>query len=169
MCIRDRPLGLSPALSPYEHVTERLGYGVAGFHGGSGINDDLEWTWSANGVVRAIRTLSAGLHDGEEQNGRLSVGEGDVPAGGDPASRLGSTWDRFAYKDHQEYPGAMENHSAGPSPIYGTTLFGLVPVSYTHLDVYKRQASARAGSPRSIMAPASWQRRPLSTAARAVP
>ncbi len=120
------PLGLSPALSPYEHVTERLGYGVAGFHGGTGLNDDLEWTWSANGVVRAIRTLSAGLHDGEEQNGRLSVGEGDVPPGADPASRLGSTWDRFAYKDHQEYPGAMENHSAGPSPIYGTTLFGLV-------------------------------------------
>lgn len=120
------PLGLSPALSPYQHLSERLGYGVAGFHGGGGSNDDLEWTWSADGVVRAIRTLSAGLHDGEAQNGRLSVGEGDVPPGADPASRLGSTWDRFSYKDHQEYPGAMENHSAGPSPIYGTTLFGLV-------------------------------------------
>lgn len=119
-------VGQSPVQSPYEHVSARVGYGVAGFHGGTSYNDDLEWTWGSNGVVRAIRTLSAGLHDGEAQNGRLSVGEGDLPPGFDPLSRVGSTWDRFSYRDHQEYPGAMENHSAGPSSVYGSTLFGLV-------------------------------------------
>lgn len=119
-------VGLSPVLSAYQHLSARVGYGVAGFHGGSGLNDDLEWTWGSNGTVRAIRTLSAGLHDGEAQNGRLSVGEGDLPPGFDPLSRVGSTWDRFAYRDHQEYPGAMENHAAGPSSVYGSTLFGLV-------------------------------------------
>ena len=118
-------LGQSPAQTAYSHVTERLGYGVSGFHGGAGYNDDLEWLWSGNGAVRAIRTFSAATHDGELQNGRFSVGENDVPAGANPADRLGSTWGKPGL-GYQEYPGGMENHSAGPSSLYGTTVLGLV-------------------------------------------
>lgn len=102
------------------HAEERLGYGVSGFHGGAGRTDDLEWPWAPDGTARAIRTLSAGRHDGELQDGRLSVGEGAVS---DRSSAIvGDTWPR----DRQEYPGGMENHSPGPSALYATFLFGLV-------------------------------------------
>lgn len=106
--------------SVFDHATERLGYGVSGFHGGPGHSDDLEWPWAPDGVERAVRTLSAARHDGEPQDGRLSEGEGAVS---DRSSAIvGDTWDR----DRQEYPGAIENHAPGPSPLYGTFLFGLV-------------------------------------------
>ncbi len=117
-------LGQSPLQSPYSHATERLGYGIAGYHGGAAANDDLEWLWSGDGAVRAVRTLSSADRDGEPQNGRYSVGELDVPPGAAPADRDGDTWNEPGF-GHQEYGGAMENHSAGPSSLYGTTVLGL--------------------------------------------
>lgn len=101
-------------------AADRLGYGVAGWHGGEGRQDDLEWEWHRDGAAaQPIRTLSAGTHDLETQNGAFSLGE---PLG-DPLSsgRDGDTW----AADRQDYPGAMENHAPGPHPMYGTLLFGL--------------------------------------------
>ena len=114
-------IGQSEALTAYAHLDDRVGYGVAGFHGGEGRNDDLEWLWSHDGQVRAIRTLSAGIHDGASQHGRTSVGETDL-GDGDSADTIGNTW----LLDQQEYPGGIENHSPGPSSLYGTALFNLM-------------------------------------------
>ena len=91
---------------------------------GAGYNDDLEWLWSGDGVVRAVRTLSAASRDGEAQNGRFSIGELDLPAGANPSDRIGDTWGKDGF-GHQEFAGTMENHSAGPSSLYGTTVLGL--------------------------------------------
>ncbi len=113
-------IGGGPTRSVYVHATERLGFGVSGFHGGAGRTDDLEWTWAPDGATRAIRTLSAARQDGQMQEGRLSVGERAVS---DRSSAIvGDTWAR----DRQEYPGAIENHAPGPSALYATFLFGLV-------------------------------------------
>jgi hypothetical protein len=122
----DLPYGL---IGPHEYgiVTDRVGYGVSGWHGGSGKQDDMEWTWSgqwplgsSRSDVVAIRTLSAASHDGEAQNGRHSLGERDVSPRSSATN--GNTWQ----EDRQEYPGAIENHAPGPHPVYGTVLFGLV-------------------------------------------
>ncbi|MCE7937466.1 hypothetical protein DCC79_07400 [bacterium] len=111
-------IGTGPAQSPYANVSDRLGYGVSGFHGGAGRNDDLEWLWSADGQVRAVRTLSAGRHDAEAQNGRYSVGE---TATSPRSNKIdGDTW---GTTDKQEYPGGIENHTPGPSSLYGSALF----------------------------------------------
>jgi len=116
-------VGNGPVQSPYASVSDRLGYGVAGFHGGIGMNDDLEWLWSKDGQVRAIRTLSAGRHDYEPQNGRYSVGERDTVPSPPAAGVDGDTW---GVAGKQEYPGAMENHTPGPSSLYGSAIFNLV-------------------------------------------
>ena len=113
-------IGGGPPRSITQHATERLGYGVSGFHGGAGRSDDLEWPWAPDGAVRSIRTLSAGRHDGQMQDGRLSLGEGAVSERS--SAIVGDTWER----DRQEYPGAIENHWPGPSSLYATFLFGLV-------------------------------------------
>lgn len=111
----DRPAG---AIGPAEYavVTDRLGYGLSGWHGGDPFHDDMEWTWNQNGGVQAIRTLSGGRHDMEMQDGRYSLGETDTS----PVSsqRNGDTW----ITDGQEYPGAIENHLPGPNSLYGTLL-----------------------------------------------
>ncbi len=101
-------------------VTDRLGYGVAGWHGGADQHDDLEWTWGTAAPVVAIRTLSAGRHDLEPQDGRFSLGETDFS----PVSvaRRGDTW----AEDAQEFPGAVERHSPGPNPYFGPELLSLV-------------------------------------------
>lgn len=103
----------------YTVVSDRLGYGVAGWHGGEGYQDDLEWTWAPGGV-QAIRTLSAGRHDAERQNGRLSLGEDSTS----PQSMAldGDTWATGG----AESPGAIENHMPGPNPLYGSVIFGQV-------------------------------------------
>ncbi len=116
-------IGTGPVESPYANLSDRLGYGVAGFNGGAGYNDDLEWLWSANGQVRATRTLSAGRHDNEPQNGRYSVGETDVSSSPAASAIDGDTW---GIAGKQEYPGGMENHTPGPSSLYGTTVFQLL-------------------------------------------
>lgn len=106
--------------SEYSIATDRVGYGISGWHGGEGRQDDLEWTWHrGGGDIQAVRTLSAGAHDFETQNGRYSLGESDVSSSS--SSRSGGTWS----VDRQDYPGGMENHSPGPNPLYGTLLFGL--------------------------------------------
>lgn len=102
----------------FEAVDTRLGYGVAGYHGGAGRQDDLEWP--AAGGTHAVRTLSAGRHDGEAQNGRLSVGEDASLPGATHV--VGDNWENGA----QEFPGGIENHYPGPSPLYGAVLFGQV-------------------------------------------
>ena len=112
--------GGSAQVTEYQMVTDRLGYGLSGWHGGAGHDDDLEWPYSPDGNIRGIRTLSAGRHDGEQQNGRFSVGENDSLPGA-PAND-GDTW----FKDFQEYNGAIENHTPGPSSLYGSFLFNLV-------------------------------------------
>ncbi len=101
-------------------VTSRLGYGVAGWHGGANQHDDLEWPWSAALPVVAIRTLSAARHDLEPQDGRFSLGETDTSAVS--VARRGDTWS----DDQQEFPGAVERQAAGPSPFYGPELLALV-------------------------------------------
>ena len=106
--------------SEYQIVTDRLGYGVSGWHGGAGHDDDMEWLWSPDGNTRAIRTMSAGRHDDEPQNGRYSVGEQDTLPG--ITAVKGDTWNL----DGQEFGGAIENHSPGPSALYGTLLFNLL-------------------------------------------
>ncbi len=114
----------------YPRVTDRLGYGVAGFHGGEERQDDLEWQWSSDGQVRAIRTLSGGRHDGETQNNvRYSVGEQDimpgrVAAAGVRDATIGDTWDDLG--PGAEFPGGMENHVPGPSPLYGAVIGSMV-------------------------------------------
>lgn len=117
-------IGRGPVQSPYANVSDRLGYGVSGFHGGAGFNDDLEWTWGGDGRVRAVRTLSAARHDLEPQNGRYSVGEADV-AGPPLPPATGIDGDAWSL-GRQEYPGAIENHLPGPSALYGTALFNLL-------------------------------------------
>lgn len=107
----------------YAIVSDRLGYGVAGWHGGDGAEDDLEWLWaphpSGNPEVQAIRTLSGGQHDGEAQFGRHSLGELDAPMGG---VFFGGMYDL----DGQEAAGAIENHAPGPNPLYTSSLLQLV-------------------------------------------
>jgi hypothetical protein len=111
----------------YRVVDESLGFGVAGWHGGGRYQDDMEWQWlrrvpwdsdrnRTRSNMVAIRTLSAGTHDGSIQSGRRSNGEQTG------FGNLGNTWTI----DRQEYPGAIENHYPGPNPTYGTLLFGLV-------------------------------------------
>jgi len=116
----DTPAG---AIGPneYDVVTARLGYGISGWHGGSGFHDDLEWTFNPSVPVVSIRTMSGGRHDFEMQDGRFSLGETDVStvSGG---GRKGDTWG----EDRQEDPGAIENHVPGPNPLYGSFLFSLV-------------------------------------------
>ncbi len=115
----DLPAGALGA-NVYEVVSARLGYGIAGWHGGEGRADDLEWQFGGGRTV-AIRTLSAARHDFEMQSGRYSLGETDVSAvsGG---GRNGDTW----FEDRQEYPGGAENYMPGPNPAYGSYLFWLV-------------------------------------------
>ncbi len=104
-----------------DRVTDRLGYGVAGWHGGDPQTDDLEWKLDPERPEQAIRTLSAGRHDDSPQGGRFSLGErDDLP--GISNQRNGDTWD----DDRQEYAGGMENHLPGPSSLYGTLLFSYV-------------------------------------------
>jgi len=107
------------AKSEYDIATDRIGYGVSGYHGGEGRNDDLEWPRYQDGAIQSIRTLSAGTHDFETQNGLYSLGESDVSSAS--SARAGGTFSG----DRQDYPGGMENHTPGPSPLYGTLLFGL--------------------------------------------
>lgn len=102
----------------YDTVTERLGYGVAGFDGGASREDDLEWTFVPD-QTHAIRTLSAGRRDGEQQYERFSLGERDILAG--RTAIRGDTWPEL-----DEYPGGMENHVPGPNPFYGAFLGMLV-------------------------------------------
>lgn len=100
----------------YAIISDRLGFGVAGWHGGGALTDDLEWPWAPTGgapATTAIRTLSAGEHDGEPQAGRVSLGENDGKDGG-----------RYA-TDGQEAAGGIENHYPGPSALYGTALWQL--------------------------------------------
>ncbi len=115
----------------FAEVDRRLGFGVAGFHGGEGYQDDLEWilpppAGAAPGPVTpatiAIRTLSAGRHDGEVQNDRPSLGESDNL----PERRAGIRGDTWLELGGQEYPGAIENHAPGPSPLYGAVIGGMV-------------------------------------------
>jgi len=115
-------------LTEYATVTDRLGYGVSGWHGGEGRNDDMEWVFSTTWPFeydgefkKAIRTLSAARNDAETQNGRYSLGETDI-APGISSAKKGDTW----AEDRQEYPGAIENKHPGPSPNYGAYLFSLV-------------------------------------------
>ncbi len=103
----------------YDTFSARLGYGVSGFHGGAGRNDDLEWQFNPPAVV-AIRTLSGGRHDDEMQNGRFSLGETDVSTAS--GMRKGDTWP----DDRQEFPGGIENHLPGPSALYSSLLFAYV-------------------------------------------
>ena len=106
--------------SEYDMATDRAGFGISGWHGGEGYQDDMEWEWHRDGgPAQAIRTLSAGRHDMETQNGRYSLGEDDVSPYS--SGRDGDTW----LQDRQDYPGGMENHAPGPHPMYGTLLFGL--------------------------------------------
>jgi len=114
----DSPAG-SIGARTYDTFDARLGYGAAGWHGGVVNNDDLEWTFNPPSVT-AIRTLSAGRHDDEPQNGRFSLGELDGSSFSGPLA--GDTW----AEDRQEFPGAIENHVPGPHPLYGTSLFGSV-------------------------------------------
>ena len=122
------PPGQLPA-EAFQAFSERVGYGVAGWHGGQGREDDLEWPFASR---HPIRTLSAGIHDGETQNGRYSFGETDTLHAGD--AFVGNTWAH----GRQEYAGAAENHFPGPSPLYGTSLFGYV--------LWDRLATQPAGS-----------------------
>jgi hypothetical protein len=116
------PVAFAPGqtASVVQIITDRLGYGISGWHGGEGRQDDLEWPWHQAGGPRAIRTLSAGRHDFETQNGRFSLGEEDIwqGAGSSFTGRKGDMW----AIDGQEAPGAIENHAPGPSPNYGTSL-----------------------------------------------
>lgn len=128
--------------SEYDMVSDRGGFGVSGWHGGEGRQDDLEWEWHRDGgPAQPIRTLSAGRHDMETQNGRYSLGEDSVSAfsGG----RDGDTWGL----DRQDYPGGMENHAPGPHPMYGTLLFGLA--------LWDQAADGGAGLTRSFYDTAS--------------
>lgn len=111
-----RPAG---AIGPNEYavVTDRLGYGISGWHGGDPYHDDMEWTWNQNGGVQAIRTLSGARHDFEMQDGRYSLGEADTSTVS--TERKGDTW---ASDAPQEYPGGIENHLPGPNSLYGTLL-----------------------------------------------
>ena len=109
---RDRPISAFAA--------DRVGFGIAGWHGGNGATDDMEWLYSPTKDVVAIRTLSAASRAGDKQEERRSLGEaeklGVLPDGAD---------DTFAV-DGQELPGAMENHLPGPSPLYASLLFQLM-------------------------------------------
>lgn len=115
------PAAPAGAIGPGGHaaVAERLGFGVAGWHGGEGYQDDMEWPWAPAGV-QAIRTLSAGRHDTERQNGRLSLGEDSTSASSTALD--GDTWSGGG----AESPGAIENHMPGPNPLYGSVIFGQV-------------------------------------------
>jgi hypothetical protein len=115
----DAPAGALP-VDAYATITQRLGYGISGFSGAAPYHDDLEWPWDPGAAVQAIRTLSAGRHDLEVQDGRYSLGETDTSAAS--SERRGDTWSI----DRQEFPGAMENHAPGPSSLYGTLLLGFV-------------------------------------------
>jgi hypothetical protein len=116
----DTPAGAVGPNGQYETVTDRLGYGVSGWHGGDPYHDDLEWLWNQNGGVQAIRTLSGGRHDFELQDGRYSRGEASTSP--QSTARKGDTWPI----DRGEHPGGMENHAPGPNELYGTSLFGYV-------------------------------------------
>ncbi|RIL09191.1 hypothetical protein DCC79_11760 [bacterium] len=116
----ETPAGKLPP-GAYRAVTDRLGYGVAGFHGGDGRQDDLEWTFNQpEGRPIAIRTLSGARHDGESQNGRPSLGETDTLPG--RTAIRGDTWSDIGV----EYPGGIENHVPGPNPLYGAALGSFV-------------------------------------------
>ena len=117
----DRPAG-PIGRTEYQVTTDRLGYGISGFHGGYGYHDDLEWTWNQpSGSPQAIRTLSAGRHDYEMQDGRWSLGETDTSSVS--SARKGDTWNSVS--ERQEFPGAIENHLPGPNTVYGALLFWL--------------------------------------------
>jgi hypothetical protein len=105
--------------SEYDLVTDRIGFGISGYNGGEGRQDDMEWTWHRSTGAQPIRTLSAGPHDYETQNSLFSLGEDAVSPRS--SGRDGDTW----ADDRQDYPGGMENHTPGPNPLYGTLLFGL--------------------------------------------
>lgn len=104
----------------YDVLGHRLGYGVSGWHGAEPYDDDMEWKLNQGGVDRPVRTLSAGRHDNEPQNGRYSFGEQDTTAYSSAVD--GDTWD----EDGQEYPAGIENHLPGPNSLYGTLLLGYV-------------------------------------------
>lgn len=107
-----KPLGKLPP-DAVKVLEDRAGYGVAGWHGGAGHLDDMNWLWGP--VNRRIRTLSAGRHDGEAQQGQLSTGEDAIS---------GDMW--ASEQRSREYPGAIENHWPGPNPVYGAALFRMV-------------------------------------------
>jgi hypothetical protein len=107
----------------YDAVTDRLGYGVSGWHGADPYHDDNEWTYNQSpGSSVKVRTLSAGRHDAETQEGVYSLGENDPP--GNPALK-GDTWS-VGLQRGEEYPAGMENHMPGPNPLYASLLMTLV-------------------------------------------
>lgn len=119
----DLPAGAVGPNGEYQTVTERLGYGISGWHGGDPYNDDLEWTWNQPaGTAQRIRTLSAGRHDAETQSGQWSLGE-NLPSGS--TALKGDLWSTTLQRG-EEYPGGMENHMPGPNPLYSALLFQLV-------------------------------------------
>lgn len=115
----DAPLGGLGGRT-YDVLGHRLGYGVSGWYGADPYDDDMEWKLNQGGVDRPVRTLSAGRHDNEPQNGRYSHGEQDTTAYASAVD--GDTW----AEDRQEYPAGIENHLPGPNSLYGTLLFGYV-------------------------------------------
>jgi hypothetical protein len=118
----DLPAG-SLGLTEYNAVTDRLGYGISGFHGADPYHDDMEWTYNqAPGATKKIRTLSAGRHDDEPQEGVYTLGEND-PAGS--TARKGDMWSNGLQRG-EEYPGGMENHMPGPNPLYAALVFTTV-------------------------------------------
>ena len=114
----DLPAG-SMGARVYDRVTTRLGYGVSGWHGGEPYDDDMEWKREGFDD-QPVRTLSAGRHDNETQNGEYSLGE--TATFEDLVGVDGDTW----AEDRQEFPGSMENHLPGPNALYGTLILGYV-------------------------------------------
>ncbi len=109
----DLPAGAVGPNGEYQTVTDRLGYGISGWHGGDPYNDDLEWTWNQPpGTAQRIRTLSAGRHDAEAQSGQYSLGENEPPGS---SALKGDLWS-VGLQRGEEFPGGMENHMPGPNP-----------------------------------------------------